>query len=395
MSSSAVGPAPVLELSVVMPCLNEARTLGECIKQAQKAIADHDLSAEIVIADNGSTDGSQEIASKLGARVINVTQRGYGAALMGGIDAARGRYVIMGDADMSYNFGDIPLFLEKLRAGNGLVMGNRFRGGIKPGAMPVMNRYLGNPALTAIGRVLFKAPARDFQCGLRAFSRPAYERLKLRTTGMEFASEMVVKASLAGVGIAEVPTTLSPDGRGRAPHMRPWRDGWRNLRFMMLYSPRWLFLYPGLFLMLIGFAAGLWLLPGPQRVGAVTFDVHTMVYAGLALIVGFQIVSFAFFTKLFAITEGLLPPDPRLDRLFKYVTLEVGLMAGFILMAVGVGTALSAVLHWKATGFGQLNFDTTLRVVIPSATCIALGTQAIFSSFFLSVLGLPRKSMSQ
>jgi glycosyltransferase involved in cell wall biosynthesis len=395
MSPTVINDDAVIELSVVMPCLNEARTLGDCIKQAQKAIADHNLSAEIVIGDNGSTDGSQEIASRLGARVINVTQRGYGAALMGGIEAARGRFVVMGDADLSYNFGDIPLFLEKLRAGSGLVMGNRFRGGIKPGAMPVLNRYLGNPVLTAMGRVLFKAPARDFQCGLRAFSRPAYERLKLRTTGMEFASEMVVKASLAGVGIAEVPTTLSPDGRGRAPHMRPWRDGWRNVRFMVLYSPRWLFLYPGLFLMLVGFAAGLWLLPGPQRVGAITFDVHTMVYAGLALIVGFQIVSFAFFTKLFAITEGLLPPDPRLDKLFKYVTLEVGLMAGFILMAVGVGTALSAVLHWKATGFGQLNFDSTLRVVIPSATCIALGTQTIFSSFFLSVLGLPRKSMDQ
>ena len=395
MSPTAVNGDSVIELSVVMPCLNEARTLGDCIKQAQKAIADHNLSAEIVVADNGSTDGSQKIAAQLGARVINVTQRGYGAALMGGIEAARGRFVVMGDADLSYNFGDIPVFLEKLREGSGLVMGNRFRGGIKPGAMPVLNRYLGNPALTAIGRVLFKAPARDFQCGLRAFSRSAYDRLKLRTTGMEFASEMVVKASLAGVGIAEVPTTLSPDGRGRAPHMRPWRDGWRNLRFMFLYSPRWLFLYPGLLLMLVGFAAGIWLLPGPQRVGAITFDVHTMVYAGLALIVGFQVVSFAFFTKLFAITEGLLPPDPRLDKLFRYVTLEVGLMAGFVLMAVGLGTALSAVLHWKATGFGQLNFDSTLRVVIPSATCIALGTQTIFSSFFLSVLGLPRKSMNQ
>jgi len=389
MSPTAVNGDSVIELSVVMPCLNEARTLGDCIKQAQKAIADHNLSAEIVVADNGSTDGSQKIAAQLGARVINVTQRGYGAALMGGIEAARGRFVVMGDADLSYNFGDIPVFLEKLREGSGLVMGNRFRGGIKPGAMPVLNRYLGNPALTAIGRVLFKAPARDFQCGLRAFSRSAYDRLKLRTTGMEFASEMVVKASLAGVGIAEVPTTLSPDGRGRAPHMRPWRDGWRNLRFMFLYSPRWLFLYPGLLLMLVGFAAGIWLLPGPQRVGAITFDVHTMVYAGLALIVGFQVVSFAFFTKLFAITEGLLPPDPRLDKLFRYVTLEVGLMA------VGLGTALSAVLQWKATGFGQLNFDSTLRVVIPSATCIALGTQTIFSSFFLSVLGLPRKSMNQ
>jgi len=395
MSPTAVNGDSVIELSVVMPCLNEARTLGDCIKQAQKAIADHNLSAEIVVADNGSTDGSQKIAAQLGARVINVTQRGYGAALMGGIEAARGRFVVMGDADLSYNFGDIPVFLEKLREGSGWVMGNRFRGGIKPGAMPVLNRYLGNPALTAIGRVLFKAPARDFQCGLRAFSRSAYDRLKLRTTGMEFASEMVVKASLAGVGIAEVPTTLSPDGRGRAPHMRPWRDGWRNLRFMFLYSPRWLFLYPGLLLMLVGFAAGIWLLPGPQRVGAITFDVHTMVYAGLALTVGFQVVSFAFFTKLFAITEGLLPPDPRLDKLFRYVSLEVGLMAGFILMAVGLGTALSAVLHWKATGFGQLNFDSTLRVVIPSATCIALGTQTIFSSFFLSVLGLPRKSMNQ
>jgi glycosyltransferase involved in cell wall biosynthesis len=375
-----------------MPCLNEARTLGDCIKLAQKTMADNHLAGEVVVADNGSTDGSQEIAGRLGARVINVSQRGYGAALMGGIDAARGRYIVMGDADLSYNFADIPLFLEKLREGNGLVMGNRFRGGISAGAMPVLNRYLGNPALTAMGRMLFKAPARDFQCGLRGFSRQAYERLELRTTGMEFASEMVVKASLAGVGIAEVPTTLSPDGRGRAPHMRPWRDGWRNVRFMLLYSPRWLFLYPGVLMMLVGLAAGLWLLPGPQSLGGITFDVHTMVYAGLALIVGFEAVSFAFFTKIFAITEGLLPPDPKLNKLFKYVTLEVGLMAGFILMVVGIGTALSAVLHWKATGFGHLNFDATMRVVIPSATCIALGTQTIFSSFFLSVLGLPRKN---
>jgi len=394
MSAPAVSGDSVIELSVVMPCLNEARTIGDCIQQAQQAIRDNHLAAEIIIADNGSTDGSQQIAAQLGARVVNVSQRGYGAALMGGIEAARGKYVVMGDADLSYNFRDIPLFMEKLREGNGLVMGNRFRGGISRGAMPVLNRYLGNPALTAMGRVLFKAPARDFQCGLRGFSRQAYERLQLRTTGMEFASEMVVKASLAGVGITEVPTTLSPDGRGRAPHMRPWRDGWRNVRFMLLYSPRWLFLYPGLLMMLVGFAAGLWLLPGPQSVGHVTFDLHTMVYAGLALIVGFEAVSFAFFTKVFAITEGLLPPDPKLNKLFKYVTLEVGLMAGFILMAAGVGTALSAVLHWKSTGFGQLNFDATMRVVIPSATSIALGTQTIFSSFFLSVLGLPRKNMN-
>jgi glycosyltransferase involved in cell wall biosynthesis len=380
-----------IELSVVMPCLNEAETLEACIRKAQCALAESGIAGEVIIADNGSTDGSVDIAERLGARVVKVQARGYGSALMGGIAAASGRYILMGDADDSYDFSHIPRFVGKLRAGADLVMGNRFRGGIQKDAMPALHRYLGNPVLSGIGRIFFRSRVGDFYCGLRAFRKDAYQRMDLRTTGMEFATEMVVKATLFGMNIAEVPTTLVPDRRSRPPHLRTWRDGWRTLRFFLLYSPRWLFLYPGLALMLAGTLVGLWLLPAPRTLGAVTFDVHTMLYAAVFVLLGFQAVAFAVFTKLFAISEGLLPPDPLLDRLFRYITLEVGLLAGALLATTGLAVSLYAVGFWGQKDFGRLNYAHTMRLVIPAALLLTLGAQTIFASFFLSVLGLRRR----
>ena len=379
------------EVSVVMPCLNEAETLAVCIEKAQASLRDCGVHGEIVIADNGSTDGSQEIAARLGARVVGVEAKGYGNALMGGIIAARGRYVIMGDADDSYDFANLGPFIEKLREGYELVMGNRFKGGIKPKAMPPLHKYLGNPVLTAIGRLLFRSPCGDFHCGLRGFSREAVLRLDLHTTGMEFASEMVVKATLHKQQITEVPTTLSPDGRSRPPHLRSWRDGWRHLRFLMLYSPRWLFLYPGALMMLVGTLVSLWLLPGPQLFEGVSLDVHTLLYAALAIIIGYQAVVFAVFTKTFAISAGLLPEDPRLNRLFEVINLEKGLIAGGTILLAGVAGSIYAFSFWGAHSFGALNPSETLRTVIPAVTAIALGFQSMLSSLFMSVLGLKRR----
>jgi len=380
-----------VELSVVMPCLDEAETLETCIRQAQCALAQSGIAGEVIIADNGSTDGSVDIAGRLGARVVKVQARGYGNALMGGIAAASGRFILMGDADDSYDFSHIPRFVEKLRAGADLVMGNRFRGGIRKNAMPPLHRYLGNPVLSGIGRIFFRSRVGDFYCGLRAFRKDAYQRMDLRTTGMEFATEMVVKASLFRMNIAEVPTTLAPDGRTRPPHLRTWRDGWRTLRFFLLYSPRWLFLYPGLALMLAGTLLGLWLLPAPRTIGAISFDVHTMLYAAVFVLLGFQASAFAVFTKLFAISEGLLPPDPLLDRLFGYITLEVGLLVGALLVAAGLALSVYAVGVWQARQFGHLNYSDTMRLVIPAALLLTVGAQTIFASFFLSVLGLRRR----
>jgi hypothetical protein len=377
-----------LEVSVVMPCLNEAETLESCIVKAQRALHDANISGEVVIADNGSSDGSIEIAQRLGARVVDVRAKGYGSALMGGIATARGKYIVMGDADDSYNFGHIPRFVDRLRAGADLVMGNRFQGGIQPGAMPPLHRYFGNPVLSGIGKLFFKSPAGDFHCGLRGFSKAAYDRMGLRTTGMEFASEIVVKASLLGLSIAEVPTSLAPDGRSRSPHLRTWRDGWRHLRFLLLYSPRWLFLYPGIALMAAGAALGLWLLPSARTIGGVTLDVHTLVYASAFVLLGFQAIAFACFTKIFAISEGLLPPDPNLDKMFRYVTLETGLRVGGALLLLGLGVSVYAVRLWGGRNFGPLEVSHTLRFVIPGALGIILGAQTIFSSFFLSILGL-------
>jgi glycosyltransferase involved in cell wall biosynthesis len=374
-----------------MPCLNEAETLETCIRKARLAIEEAHLTGEVIIADNGSTDGSMEIAKRLGARVVQVEAKGYGHALMGGIAAAAGKFIVMGDADDSYDFSHIPRFVDKMRAGADLVMGNRFRGGILKGAMPALHRYIGNPALTRIGRLFFGSPVGDFYCGLRGFRKESYQRLGLRTTGMEFATEMVVKATLLRLNIAEVPTTLSPDGRSRPPHLRTWRDGWRTLRFFLLYSPRWLFLYPGSALMVVGSALGLWLLPASRTVDSVTFDVHTMLYCAALVLLGFQAVAFAVFTKLFAITEGLLPPDPALDRLFRYISLEVGLGVGCLLIAAGMATSVSAVRFWGTRHFGALDYPHSMRIVIPAVLLLILGVQTVFASFFLSVLGLRRR----
>lgn len=389
--SKPVKEPETIELSVVMPCLNEGETLENCIGKAQRALRDAKIEGEVIVADNGSSDSSIEIALKMGARVVHVRARGYGNALMGGIAAALGKYMVVGDADDSYDFGHIPRFVEQLREGADLVMGNRFRGGIQRDAMPALHRYFGNPLLTRIGRLFFHSTVGDFYCGLRAFRKDAYERMGLRTTGMEFATEMVVKATLLGLRVAEVPTTLSPDGRTRPPHLRTWRDGWRTLRFFMLYSPRWLFLYPGIALMLAGFALGVWLLPESRMVGSVTFDVHTLVYAAAFVLLGFEAIAFAVFTKFFAISEGLLPPDPALDMLFKYITLEVGILVGTLLTVGGLATSAYAVGAWGSKHFGALNYSHTMRLVIPGALLLTLGVQTIFASFFMSVLGLRRR----
>jgi glycosyltransferase involved in cell wall biosynthesis len=382
---------PVPEVSIVMPCLNEAETLAACIDKARRFLHDARVAGEIVVADNGSTDGSPALAARLGARVVHVSARGYGHALTGGIAAAQGRYVIMGDADDSYDFSDLMPFVERLRAGDDLVMGNRFTGGIRPGAMPASHRYLGNPVLTAIGRLFFQSPCGDFHCGLRGFNKAAVSRLDLRTTGMEFASEMIVKATLHKLRISEVPTTLSPAGRRRPPHLRTWRDGWRHLRFLLLYSPRWLFLYPGALLMVLGAVAGAWLLPAPRTIGTVTFDVHTLLYAAMSVLIGFQAITFAVLTKVFAISEGLLPEDPRLSAVFRWITLEVGLFVGAVAVVVGIVGSAHALGLWGERSFGSLDPRQTLRTVIPAITCLTLGCQIVFASFFLSVLGLRRK----
>jgi glycosyltransferase involved in cell wall biosynthesis len=384
--------ASVPELTLIMPCLNEARTIGTCVRKAQRALARHELSGEIIIGDNGSTDESPQIARELGARVVDVPTRGYGAALLGAIAEARGRFIIMADSDDSYDWNDIQPYLQKLREGYDLVMGNRFVGGIKPGAMPALNRYLGNPVLSALGRLFYRTPIGDFHCGMRGFSKAAALRMNLRATGMEFASEMVVKATLLKLRITEVPTTLSPDGRDRPPHLRRWRDGWRHVRFLLLYSPRWLFLYPGLALSVQGLAVGAWLLPGPRHVGGLEISVHTLVYAAMAVLLGFQAVLFATFTKVFAQAEGLLPPDPRVGWLSgDAFPLEAGLCVGGALLLLGLGGSVYAVWHWKTASFGPLLPDQTLRTVIPSVLALVLGMQIIFGSFFLSVLGMKRR----
>lgn len=390
-NSHSSGNNEPVELSIIMPCLNEAKTIGICVKKALGFLEQYGVKGEIVIGDNGSTDGSKEIARNLGARVVDVAVRGYGAALMGAINAAQGKYIIMGDSDDSYDFTNLMPFLEKLREGYDLVMGNRFLGGIKPGAMPFLNKYLGNPILSGLGRLFFRTKIGDFHCGIRGFSKEAVKKMDLQTTGMEFASEMVVKASLLNMRVCEVPTTLSPDGRGRPPHLRRWRDGWRHLRFMLLYSPRWLFLYPGLFLMLFGILISLWLLPSPRKVGNLVLDIHTLLYGAIAILIGYQIILFAVFTKVFAIAEGLLPPDERMNKAFKYIKLETGLLIGAILSVAGIAGSIYSVICWQKTGFGPLQPSEMLRMIIPSIIALMLGIQTIFSSFFLSVLGMKRK----
>ena len=374
------------ELSILMPCLNEAETLAVCIAKALGFLERSGVHGEVLIADNGSTDGSQAIALAAGARVVPIAERGYGSALLGGIHAARGRFVIMGDSDDSYDFSNLAVFVDKLRDGHALVMGNRFKGGIAPGAMPPLHRYLGNPVLTTVGRLFFRSPCGDFHCGLRGFDRAAILGLDLQAPGMEFASEMVVKATIQGLNIAEVPTTLSPDGRTRPPHLRSWRDGWRHLRFLLLFSPRWLFLYPGLGLLAAGLIGMGLLLPGPRALGSVTFDIHTLFYASLAVVVGIHSALFYVFAKLYGMREGFVPADPKFLAMTKKLTLEAGLLAGLALLLFGIALGLLAVGAWNHRAWGILPPEYAMRLVIPSGTCVLLAFQLAYGAFFLSVL---------
>jgi len=385
---------PAVELSVVMPCLNEAETLATCIGKAQAAFEECGCTGEVIVADNGSEDGSPSIAEARGARVIHVAERGYGNALMAGIAAARGRFVIMGDADDSYDFREIPQFVEKLRAGNDLVQGCRLPGGggrVMPGAMPFLHRWLGNPLLSGLARMMFKLPIRDIYCGMRGFTRSHYDKLEQRCTGMEFATEMIIRSSMQGARIAEVPITLHPDGRkSHGPHLRTFRDGWRTLRFFLLYSPRWVFLLPGLLLLALGTLGYALALPGVRLLGA-QLGAHTLLVASLALLMGFQFLLFAIVSKTVAVGIGLLPEDPRMKRFFQVATLERGILLGAGALIAGLLLIGSAALDWQRGAFGDLDYASTLRQVVPGVTLAALGIQTILSGFFVSMLGMSRR----
>jgi glycosyltransferase involved in cell wall biosynthesis len=385
---------PEIELSIVMPCLNEGETLEACIVKAQKALADANIAGEVIVADNGSTDNSLEIAQRLGARIINVTAKGYGNALMGGISAARGKYVLMGDADDSYDFLDAPRFLAKLREGYDLVQGCRLPSGggtVMKGAMPWSHRWIGNPAFSLMAQTMFRAPIHDVYCGLRGFTKEQYDRLELRCIGMEFATEMIIKSSLYKAKISEIPITLHPDGRiTRKPHLKTIRDGWRTLRFYFLFSPRWLFLYPGILLILLGLA-GYVLVLGRIPVGQIHFDAHTLLVASLWILLGYQTVLFAILAKTFAVAEKLVPENQVLNRFYKIMTLEKGILLGAVAMLAGLFLLAGAVHQWQETGFGNLDYSRTMRWVIPGVTLAALGYQSVLFGFFASILGLARK----
>ena len=376
-----------MEITILMPCLDEALTVESCIRKARDYLNKRGILGEILIADNGSTDGSQDLAEAAGARVVRVSSKGYGAALIGGIQAAKGRFVIMGDADDSYDFADLDEFVDRLRLGFELVMGNRFLGGIRPGAMPPLNRYLGNPTLSFIGRRLFSSPIGDFHCGMRGFDRKAIIGLHLRSAGMEFASEMVVKASLAGLKISEVPTTLSPDGRQRPPHLRPWRDGWRHLRFMLLRSPQWLFLYPGLALTAVGLlGAGALTIRPIQIPGVMTLDINALLYFAMAAIVGVQITFFGLFATALARKVNLRIATGFPQKLLKYASLEAAVALGICLVIVGLGGAVYAIFQWGHTSFGALVPSDMMRITIPAVTTLAIGTQVLFGAFLLGFI---------
>lgn len=383
-----------IELSVVIPCLNEADTLEVCIGKAQRAMCDHGISGEVVVADNGSTDGSLEIAERMKARIIHVEEKGYGAALQGGIEGSLGKFVIMGDADDSYDFLETPKFVEKLREGYDLVMGCRLPAGggtVAPGAMPLLHRWWGNPMFTFMARKMFKMPTHDVYCGLRGFTRELFDRLQLTCTGMEFATEMLIKSSLREEKIAEVPITLHKDGRkNRAPHLKTFSDGWRTLRFFMMYSPRWLFLMPGLVFFLLGIMGYCLALPGVSIFGAV-LDAHTLLFASLSVIIGFQGMIFAVLAKIFSIREHFIPDDERINRFFQVITLEKGIAAGALISCCGLVALGIAVMNWWQSGFAELDYAKTMRIVIPGFTLTVLGYQSVMGSFFASILGMPRK----
>lgn len=384
-------PDRTIDLTILMPCLNEAETLALCIKKAKKGLEEAGVTGEILIADNGSTDGSIEIAESLGARVERVKEKGYGNALRGGIRAAKGRWILMGDSDDSYDFSAIRGFVQKLEEGNELVMGCRLPSGggtIIPGAMPWKNRWIGNPALSTLGRLFFRTPIHDFHCGMRAFSAEGYRKMELKTTGMEYASEMVVKSTLNGLKVAEVPITLHPDGRSRPPHLKPWRDGWRHLRFMLVYSPDWLFMLPGLTLLATGLLLFLMLLLGPINLDRVTLSTGTMAVAGMMTLLGYQVLAQAFYAKVFAVAEGLLPNQPRFNRLFKTWNLERGIVLGLALGLVGTSVVAWALWVWAQRNFGPIDPQENLGRLIVGTTLIVLGAQTVFSSFHLSLLGL-------
>ena len=381
-----------MELTILIPCLNEAQTLPSCVAKAKAFIERTSIVAEVLVSDNGSTDGSQELARSLGARVVDARERGYGAALITGIQAASGRFVIMGDGDDSYDFSQLEGFVDKLRQGADLVMGNRFKGGIAPGAMPPLHRYLGNPILSWLGRSFFRVNVGDFHCGLRGFSRDAMLRLGLVSPGMEFATEMVAKAALAGYSIREVPTTLSPDGRNRPPHLRTWRDGWRHLLFMLLFTPRWLFLIPGIFLAGGGFFGMAMLAGGPQTLGPMGLDVHSMLYFSAAVIIGAQLVQFALLVKWIAVVAGIVREPAWVTQARHHTSVEFGLIVGALVFFAGLAWSLALVSDWRTTGFSALDPQSTMRSVIPAVTMMALGVQAAASALLAGALQLAWKT---
>jgi len=393
MANSSKSVRSEVELSIVMPCLNEEKTVGNCVTQAKSFFKTSKINGEVIVADNGSADNSVEIAKENGARVVHVANKGYGNALTGGFEVAKGKYIIMADADESYDLVNLLPFVEKLREGFDLVMGNRFLGGIKDGAMPWHHKYIGNPILSFVGQLFFKTPAKDFHCGLRGFTKKAIEKMNLQTTGMEFASEIVVKASILGMKVTEVPTTLSPDGRGRPPHIRSFRDGWRHLRFLLIYSPRWLFLIPGIVILTFGGIASLVLFFGPINTGLRLFDFHSFILAGTAMMMGLSMVSFAFITRVFAYNFGLLPNKPRLFNLFRYFNLEAGLLSGSIITTIGIMLIIRATSLSYTLGFDTIGFGKSIRLVFGGAMSIMTGVQVFLTSFVLSILGInmPRK----
>jgi glycosyltransferase involved in cell wall biosynthesis len=388
----ATGAAPrSVELTILMPCLNEAETIEVCVRKALGFLKRSGVSGEVLIADNGSTDGSQAMAEALGARVVAIPARGYGAALIGGIEAARGRFVIMGDADDSYDFENLEGMIEHLRGGADLVMGNRFKGGIAPGAMPPLHRYLGNPVLSFIGRLFFSIPVGDFHCGLRGFSRQAILDLGLQSSGMEFASEMVVKASLNNLRIEETPTTLKPDGRSRPPHLRTWRDGWRHLRFLLLHSPRWLFTYPGLALILLGLAGSVPLTFGAVKITPrIELDIHSLVVACFAILIGVQLIVFGALARRYQTLEGVLPPSARFQKFLLGLNLESILQAALVIFLAGTAGAAWAVIHWAGSGFGPIHYNGVMRVLVTSLTGITVAIQLAAAGFLASVFALRR-----